>query len=144
MEFHYWWGTLFWIYYIIFKCIYYPGVYWKYQNCLKPKFIRDLQVFIGFANFYRRFILNLSAIAGLLTLILKTNLCFKFSKLAKKSTIKPTKQNSTLFLTKEAKESFPKLKNTFCEGIILQHVSLSQLIRLETDVSGNAIGEVLC
>ena len=38
----------------------------------KPKSIRDIQVFLGFANFYRRFIQGFSRIAAPLTLLLKT------------------------------------------------------------------------
>ena len=37
----------------------------------EPKLIRDIQVFIGFANFYRRFIQGFSKIAALLTSMLK-------------------------------------------------------------------------
>ena len=39
----------------------------------EPKSIRDIQVFIGFANFYWRFIQGLSKIAAPLTSILKTS-----------------------------------------------------------------------
>ncbi len=38
----------------------------------KPKSIRDIQVFLGFANFYRRFIKGFSKIAKPLTSILGT------------------------------------------------------------------------
>ena len=37
----------------------------------KPKSYREVQVFLGFANFYRRFIYGYSAIAALLTGLLK-------------------------------------------------------------------------
>ena len=39
----------------------------------EPKSIRDIQVFIGFANFYRRFIQGFSKIAAPLTSMLKTS-----------------------------------------------------------------------
>ena len=39
----------------------------------EPKSIRDIQVFIGFANFFRRFIQGFSKIAALLTSMLKTS-----------------------------------------------------------------------
>ena len=42
------------------------------KNWSKPKSIRDIQVFLDFANFYQCFIQGLSKIAGLLTLMLKT------------------------------------------------------------------------
>ena len=38
----------------------------------EPKSVRNIQIFLGFANFYRRFIQSFSRIAALLTLILKT------------------------------------------------------------------------
>ena len=38
----------------------------------EPKLVRDIQVFLGFANFYRRFIQDFSKIAAPLTSMLKT------------------------------------------------------------------------
>ena len=38
----------------------------------KPQLVKDIQVFLGFANFYRRFIRNFSRIAAPFTLILQT------------------------------------------------------------------------
>ena len=38
----------------------------------KPKSVRDIQVFLGFANFYRRFIKGFSKIAAPLTSMLRT------------------------------------------------------------------------
>ena len=38
----------------------------------KPQSVRDIQVFIGFANFYRRFIKGFSKIVASLTSMLKT------------------------------------------------------------------------
>ncbi len=38
----------------------------------EPKSVRDIQVFLGFANFYRRFIRNFSRIAAPLTSMLRT------------------------------------------------------------------------
>ena len=42
------------------------------KNWPEPKSVRDIQVFLGFANFYRRFIRGFSKIAGPLTSILRT------------------------------------------------------------------------
>ena len=42
------------------------------RNWPEPKLIRDIQVFLDFANFYRRFIQSFSKIAEPLTLMLKT------------------------------------------------------------------------
>ena len=43
------------------------------KNWLKPKFVCDIQVFLGFANFYQCFIQSFSKIAGLLTSMLRTS-----------------------------------------------------------------------
>ena len=42
------------------------------KNWPEPTSVRDIQVFIGFANFYRRFIRGFSRIAAPLTSMLKT------------------------------------------------------------------------
>ena len=42
------------------------------RNWPEPKSVRDIQVFIGFANFYQRFIQGFSRIAAPLTSMLKT------------------------------------------------------------------------
>ena len=42
------------------------------KNWPESTSVRDIQVFIGFANFYRRFIQGFSKIAALLTSMLKT------------------------------------------------------------------------
>ena len=42
------------------------------RKWLKPKSVRDIQVFLGFANFYRQFLQGFSKIAASLTSILKT------------------------------------------------------------------------
>ena len=42
------------------------------KNWLEPKSVRDIQVFIGFANLYRCFIQGFSRVAALLTSMLKT------------------------------------------------------------------------
>ena len=38
----------------------------------KPQSVRDIQVFLGFANFYQQFIQRFSRLVALLTFILKT------------------------------------------------------------------------
>ena len=42
------------------------------KDWLEPKLVRDIQVFLGFANFYWRFIQSFSRIAALFTSMLKT------------------------------------------------------------------------
>ena len=43
------------------------------KNWPKPKLLRDIQVFLDFANFYWRFIQNFGKIVRLLTLMLRTS-----------------------------------------------------------------------
>lgn len=50
------------------------------KNWPEPKSMRDIQVFLGFANFYRRFIQSFSKIAGPLTLMLRTSFATRLSK----------------------------------------------------------------
>lgn len=42
------------------------------RNWLESKSVRNIQVFLGFSNFYRRFVQGFSKIAGLLTSMLRT------------------------------------------------------------------------
>lgn len=114
------------------------------KNWPEPQSIREIQVFIGFANFYRRFIRNFSAIAGLLTSMLKTGPGSKALKPAKKRIITTPQPGSASFLTPNAKESFRKLKQAFCEEPIWQHFDVSKPIQVETDASEKAIGGMLC
>ena len=114
------------------------------KNWPEPQSIREIQAFIGFANFYRWFIWNFSAIAGPLTSMLKTGPCPKTFKSTKRNIVNITQNNPASFLTKKAKESFQKLKKAFCEESVLQHFDVSKPIRVEIDASEKAIGGVLC
>ena len=51
------------------------------KNWPKLTLVRDIQIFIGFANFYRHFIQGFSKIAALLTSMLKTTTSFEKSTL---------------------------------------------------------------
>ncbi|KAK3568022.1 hypothetical protein QTP86_028613, partial [Hemibagrus guttatus] len=67
-----------------------------------PTSVRELQRFLGFANFYRRFIRNYSSVAGPLTSLLRG---------------KPKK----LTWTDPARSAFQQLKNSFTTAPILRH-----------------------
>ena len=98
----------------------------------KPKSIRDIQVFLGFANFYQRFIQGFSKIVALLTSILKTT-----------AGTPPRAADNSSFRTSEAKLAFLHLKQAFTESPILHHFDPKRHIRIETNVFGYAIGDVL-
>lgn len=72
------------------------------QNWPAPTTVKELQRFLGFANFYHRFIANYSKIATPLTSLLKN-------------------QPKSLFWDTSATEAFQHLKNAFCTAPILVH-----------------------
>lgn len=87
-----------------------------------PTSVHDIQVFIGFANFYRRFIKNFSEIVvPVLSLLKKDN---------------PFDWNSTV------QESFTALKKAFSSEPVLVHFDPAKPCYLEPDASKNAIGGV--
>ena len=104
----------------------------------ESKSIKDIQVFLGFANFYRRFIQKFSKIASPLTLMLKTTTSSLTD--ARRTSKAPSNSN---FLTPEAKLAFSRLRQAFTKASILHHFDPKRYIRIETDVSGYAIGGIL-
>jgi hypothetical protein len=90
------------------------------QNWPEP---RDIQSFLGFANFYQRFIHNYSEIAAPL--------------------IKLTKKGITWYFSDECRATFTVLKTTFTTALILPHWILEALIIIKTDASDYAIATIL-
>ena len=137
------------------------------KNWLEPKSMRDIQVFLGFANFYWRFIQSFSKIAGPLTLMLRTSSATRSSKnlllsldVAEVDEVgvggggdredetvgrSPSKNSNgaTGYLTPDARRAFTQLRQAFTEAPILRHFDPECHIRIETDASGYAIGSVL-
>ena len=143
------------------------------KNWPEPKSVRDIQVFLGFANFYCRFIQGFSRIAAPLTSMLRmslipTSATKKLMNLVDKfgggdrgeneaSTPAPTKGPTgadypssdhlnhavSNYLTSAAKKAFHQLRQAFTEAFILQHFDPERYIRVETNASGYAIGGVL-
>lgn len=104
------------------------------QNWPEPTSVREIQVFIGFANFYRRFIKEFSRIAAPLTTLVKDP-----SNAKKKNRLTPLGG----ILTPEAREAFNILKDAFLTAPVLVHFDSSKPIRVETDASGWAISAIL-
>lgn len=88
-----------------------------------PKTIKQLQSFLGFANFYRRFISGYFAMALPLTTL--------------------TKKGATFNWSDTAHGAFNAMKAAFTIAPILQHFDPSQKVVLETDASDYAIGCVM-
>ena len=98
----------------------------KIQSVLEwetPKSVKDVQSFIRFANFYRRFIKDFSKLTTPLTNTLKKEISFSWSN--------------------TCQEAFKSLKNRFVEAPILHHFDPSLQPIMETDASDFAIGAIL-
>ncbi|SPC64153.1 related to Gag-pol polyprotein [Ustilago sp. UG-2017b] len=91
-----------------------------------PESIHDIQRFLGFANFYRRFIAHFARIDKPLT-----------------SLVKPTEHFKKLKLPEEAQQAFHQLIQAFTSAGVLQHFDYHLPTRLETDASDFAIAGVL-
>jgi len=90
-----------------------------------PKSITEVQSFLGFANFYRRFIKDYSRVAKPLTQLTK----------------KEKGKNWTW--TREAEAAFRELKRRFTTAPILAHFDPARPFIVETDASDFALGAVL-
>lgn len=88
-----------------------------------PRTIRDIQSFLGFANFYRRFIKNYSKVTSPLTNLLRKDTKFEWST--------------------QANSAFEYLKTAFTTAPILQHFQPGLPIVIETDASDYAIAGIL-
>jgi len=90
-----------------------------------PRSLTEVQSFLGFTNFYRRFILNYSRIAKPLTELTK-------------------KENGREWLwNQEAEAAFRELKHRFTTAPILAHFDPKKPVLIETDASDFALGAVL-
>jgi len=93
------------------------------QEWLEPKKVKDIQSFLGFANFYRRFIFNYSDIVIPLTRLTRKDTPWNFDE--------------------NCKKAFNTLKQAFTSAPILMHwVPDAQLV-METNVSDYALAAIL-
>ncbi|KAL1280048.1 hypothetical protein QQF64_014648 [Cirrhinus molitorella] len=99
----------------------------KVQAVLKwpqPITLKDLQRFLGFANFYRRFIRGFSSVAAPLTAMVK-------------------KGNYRLTWTPSALEAFQDLKRRFTSAPILHHPDPNKEFIVEVDASSSGPKETM-
>ena len=90
-----------------------------------PESLQDVQVLLGFANFYRRFIRKYAKVTAPISNLPKTEASRKWE------------------WTRDAKLAFRKLTKAFTEAPIIQHFDLQKPIILQTDASGFAIAGIL-
>ncbi|KAH7562953.1 reverse transcriptase [Bipolaris maydis] len=93
------------------------------QEWPKPKTVKDVQSFLGFANYYRKFIKDYSKITTPLTEITKKEIGFKWEQ--------------------EHQEAFERIKQIFLEAPVLEMYNPQRPTRVETDASDYALGAVL-
>jgi RNase H-like domain found in reverse transcriptase len=93
------------------------------RNWQPPNTVRGIQSFLGFCNFYRRFIKNYGRIARPLTKLMSKNVPFKFDEACQKA--------------------FRELKNRLLSVPILIHYRPNRATKLETDSSDGVVGAVL-
>ncbi|KAK3548988.1 hypothetical protein QTP70_024801, partial [Hemibagrus guttatus] len=97
---------------------------WAVTDWSAPTMVRELQRFLGFTNFYRRFIRNYSSVAGPLISLLRG---------------KPKR----LTWTDQARAVFQQLKDCFTSAPILRHLDPDLPFVVEVDASSSGLGAVL-
>lgn len=95
----------------------------------EPGSFRDIQVFLGFTNFYRRFIRNYARVSYPLSNLLKG--------------MERGRKTGPFRLTSEAIAAFNRLKEYFLQAPLLRHFDPLLRIMIETDASQFAIGGIL-
>ncbi|KAL1953584.1 hypothetical protein VTO42DRAFT_2564 [Malbranchea cinnamomea] len=94
-----------------------------------PRSFKEIQIFLGFINFYRRFIFRYSVLTTAITDLLKGM---------------QNGKNTGLFLfIQEVHKAFQELKQVFRHAPLLRHFDLEKPIKLEIDASLFAAGAVL-
>jgi len=88
-----------------------------------PQCIKDVQAFVGFANFYRRFIKDYSELILLLTQL--------------------TRKNEPWLWSTPCQTSFKALKRAFTSAPTLVHWDPDSLMIVETDASDHALAAIL-
>jgi len=94
------------------------------QKWAHPRSVKEVQIFIGFANFYRRFIKDFSKVCKPITEMLKGN-------------------PKDFHWGREQEEAFEELKRRFTTAPILSHFYPGRKTVVETDASDFALGCVL-
>ena len=92
-------------------------------NWLTPKYVKDVQKFLGLANYYCRFIQGFASIARLLHNLVKKDQKWSW--------------------TEKQEEVFRELKEKFTKKLVLAVPDIDKKMRMEVDMSDYATGGVL-
>ena len=93
------------------------------QEWPQPGKVKDVQSFLGFANFYRRFIQNFSTLARPLHNLTHKGKLWEWGE--------------------PEQRAFTAIKHAICQEPVLMHPRINQQFFLETDTSGVAMGAIL-
>lgn len=104
---------------------------------LKPKLVRDIQMFLGFTNFYKCFIKDFSKIVVSLTSMLKIITSIISANTTRKS------NNHPGFLTPDTKLTFIWLRKAFIKTVIIDHFYLDCYICMKINTSSYVIADIL-
>jgi len=88
-----------------------------------PKCVKDVQKFLGLANYYRRFIKGFASIARPLHNMVRKDQKWDW--------------------TEKQEKAFRELKERFTKELVLAALDLDKKIRMEVDASDYAIGDVM-
>jgi hypothetical protein len=96
----------------------------KVKNWPRPTTVKEVQAFMGFVNYYRRFIEKISNIAGPLYKMVK-------------------KENPKWEWTDEQEKAFNLIKELLCSTQVMRYPDFTKPFRLTTDASKTGLGAVL-
>ena len=116
------------------------------SNWEVPKTIQDIQCFLGFANFYRRFIEGYSRICTPLFNLLKTVDTDKETFTVTTNPDIPAKKvinKAPIQWTLCCQQVFNELKSRFCSAPVLKHFDPTLETILETDASDYVVSGIL-
>jgi hypothetical protein len=117
----------------------------KIEDWPAPKSVRDVQVLLGFANIYRRFILKYAKVTLPLPELLKSRVPGgkKSKRFSEEATTRSQPITRKWEWTREAEFAFPKLNRAFTKAPILQRFDPAKPMILQPDASSFAIPSIL-
>jgi len=89
----------------------------------EPKNMKDVRKFLGFTNYYRRFIKDFTQVARPMNILMRKNVKWQWRK--------------------KQQQAFDKLKGIFTTRPVLAALDLDKEFRVEADASNYATGKVL-